>query len=437
MNQCHRRSDLSMLQSLLLAAALSLGSLAPQTAMSADDDTGLAAIEALFQKALKARDAGDYEHAISYFEGILAQRPSLGRARLELATTYAEAKRYRDAVAQLKAVLDDPATPQAVRKNVLAFLDLLKQRIPQRHRFTRSIAVGLMYDSNASAGPGSSTFPIPSGSITLVNSALKRADWAGILQLGLTHTYLGLDRRRWGIENATPVWQSGARLYTVHYKDTNRNNLDVLTLHTGPALLAADWRGSLNLQWDHIRYGADSYANFVALNPAYTLTRDHRRFELNLDGVVQKRAYTQALNDGRDSLYLSLGGSAGQVLEGDKLSLQGGLELFRENAAEGYLSNRGAEAFVGFNYLLDARTNIHGRLSRRLSRYRDTDPAFLVKRQDRLDQLVLGIKHKLPSGRLAGWEARGTLTFTRRNSNIDTYDFRRTQIALNLSRDFD
>ena len=57
-----------------------------------DDDA-----QDIFDRAMEERDSGKVYNAIEKFEYILGRRPSLNRARLELAVTYHRASQYDEA----------------------------------------------------------------------------------------------------------------------------------------------------------------------------------------------------------------------------------------------------------------------------------------------------------------------------------------------------
>ena len=78
--------------------------------------------EALFSKGLKSRAAGELQESIEAFQSILSIEPTLQRARLELAISYFKALNYAEARRQAQQVLDDPATPDAVKENIRRFL---------------------------------------------------------------------------------------------------------------------------------------------------------------------------------------------------------------------------------------------------------------------------------------------------------------------------
>ena len=78
--------------------------------------------EELFQKAMKERSSGEYTASINTFQVILASRPELHRARLELAVSYYLSEQYEKALQAAEWVLNANDTPPDVRVAVLKFI---------------------------------------------------------------------------------------------------------------------------------------------------------------------------------------------------------------------------------------------------------------------------------------------------------------------------
>ena len=78
---------------------LTLSGLTPALAEEAlDEEMTDKHADTIFDSAMKERDSGKIYDAIEKFEYILSRRPSLNRARLELAVSYHRASQYEDAM---------------------------------------------------------------------------------------------------------------------------------------------------------------------------------------------------------------------------------------------------------------------------------------------------------------------------------------------------
>lgn len=411
----------------VLAACVSSG-----TAWSAD--SGSSDAQQLFEQAMAQREKGNLEAAIKAFQTILSNNPKLQRARLELAVAYFQAAKLDAAKSEAEQVLNDPSTPEQVKVNIRRFLaQVAAARSQQKWRPYAS--VGFMYDSNVNVGPGSELVGIPNFA-----AATAKSDHAWLFNVGVDHRYLPGRGANTDPNKATFAWLTQANYWRTDYLNLNDYDLDVVSASTGPGWFKpGKWRGGVSAQADYVRLGGDYYALFTALNPHFTLIRDGDRTEVAFDGLVQRRNYKRAIDVGRDSNFNSIGVSVGHLLSGDKLSLQGGLRIFKEDADYNWYSNNGQEVFVGTNYRKSEQTNFYGRVTYRNQKYKALDPAYTAyttKRKDHQYLFVAGVNHMLTTGFMRGWVAKGNVTLTRHHSNQGFYDYNRDQIAVSLERSF-
>ena len=89
---------------IFITLFLTLSSLNPALAEEAlaaealDEEMTDKHADTIFDIAMEERDSGKIYDAIEKFEYILSRRPSLNRARLELAVSYHRASQYEDAM---------------------------------------------------------------------------------------------------------------------------------------------------------------------------------------------------------------------------------------------------------------------------------------------------------------------------------------------------
>lgn len=391
----------------------------------------------VFEQAMAAREEGELEEAIRAFQSILRNQPGLNRARLELAVAYFRALNYAQARAELERVLADPDTPENVKVNVRRYLQRVIALTPKKHQWTPYVSAGLMYDSNVTAGPDSDTFQVGDTTITLGPGAVSRSDLAAVVNAGITHRYTSPRSLRVGDTYALALWQSQASLYEAAYQSEHDFDLGIATLVSGPALVAAGrWRANVNLEMDRIYLGRDWLADYYSLNPSFVWVLPRWRTEIAFDGRLERRNFQRAHDTGRDSGYQAFGMSVGHLFAGERWSVQAGLTLFRENADQERYSNDGQELFAGVYWRGGARTNAYARASRRDVDFDAAEPAFTRARDEFENRFVLGATHLLSDGVLRGWTLRGTLSRTERNSNIEAFEYERTQALLALERSF-
>ena len=118
-----KRQSTGLLSIVYIASAIAASvTTAPVLQCHAEEAGDRIDVEALFQQAMKNRDAGRYRSAITTFHDILSSDPMLHRARLELAVAYYKDLQYQEAIEEARKVLEDPATPTNVRVAISAFL---------------------------------------------------------------------------------------------------------------------------------------------------------------------------------------------------------------------------------------------------------------------------------------------------------------------------
>jgi len=169
-------------------------------------------VDALFRAGLAAAHAGRHEIAIRDFRQILGD-VSTPRLKLELARSLYLTGRFREALALFREVYEAPGTPQAVRRNILPFMEEAELRI-LRVRFGARVVT----DTNPS----------------------KVADGGTIYFNGIPLEYQPPARRRtsYGLEpwfSVEKLWQNG--LLTKFYGSTRIfENSDLDTGHIQAAV---------------------------------------------------------------------------------------------------------------------------------------------------------------------------------------------------------
>ena len=234
----------------------------------ADDEISDDHAQQIFELAMDERDSGKIYDAIEKFEYILNRRPSLNRARLELAVSYHRANQYDDALREFQTVLDDPETPEKVRLAILAYLGQINSDAQQQdseHSFSYFTRVGALYNSNINFAPlrGSLDYNIPDGEDT---------SSPGIdTFLSASHRYK--KNKPFDTDGAAThfEWQSQISWTGNNYTHNSDFNLNIISASTGPAFISTGrWRGAINLQVDQTYFGHSALGTFTSINPLIT-----------------------------------------------------------------------------------------------------------------------------------------------------------------------
>jgi len=386
----------------------------------------------LFTQAMQLRKEGKLSVAVEIFQVILSKHPQLQRARLELAVAYYQQLNYQRAKELAMIVLNDPKTPNSVITKIKRFVSQITAAAP-KHLFSPSLSLGVMSDSNVTAGPDSSVLD---GFPTLIVTA-KQSDQASLSQFGFSYRYVPGKARRSRKNASSFLWLSKVNYFSADYQKNNNQDLGILSFRTGPAFLKLRrWRSGVNLQLDKINLAGKSYAEYAALNTSFIKIYSKQKVEVGIDFFMQRRNYKKESDAGRKGDYYALGVNYGKLTKNEKLSFQIGVRPFTENLDAARFSNRGIEWFAGVGYKLSKQNTMILRLSRKTIKYDGLIAGMDARRDEILDRIVLGIEHKVNVGVLKGWTVKIYSTYTKNESNLDLFDYDRVQTAFTLNKKF-
>lgn len=387
----------------------------------------------LFDRAMAERARGDLHEAIRSFQTLLDANPGLSRARVELAVAYYHALDHRAALEEARRVLADPATPPAVRANLERLIAQIEADA-EPHRYSDNVSVGLLYDSNVTAGPSNASYDAGGQQLAVDQNAVKRSDSALTLSFGRSHRWLSPLRPGIAGRDGALLWQSQALYNHVGYFNEQRYNLGVLSLSTGPAWISPPrLRASAPLQYDRLDLGGEHYLDILSSSPSVVFGAPAGT-ELQLDATLQKRGYRRDSEAGRDSRYRATGVQLGRVIA--RLTLRGGLRYNRDDADDSQWDYHGHEWFALVAGTFGDRGSAYVRFTRMRFAYDQPDPVAATGRTDREGRWSLG----------AAWRLSGTpqnpvsvsigLLDIRHGSTVPFYDFDRRQWSLTLSSAF-
>jgi hypothetical protein len=148
------------------------------------------------------------------------------------------------------------------------------------------------------------------------------------------------------------------------------------------------------------------------------------------------RHYDDKDDDAREGTYTSgLAILTRFYLERD-LALQLGAGYSQFNADNDVLSYDTPDIFVGATYQAWTGGALFARVGYRDYDFDDETPLFLKDRDDEELRVIAGFQHQLNGDILNGWVVRGEYVWTDNDSNIDVFDYDRSQFSLGLSRAF-
>ena len=388
----------------------------------------------IFEEAMQERDSGKVFDAIEKFEYILSRRPSLNRARLELAVSYHRASQYDDALREFQAVLDDPETPEKVRLAILAYLgQLTSDEIKPRteHSFSYYTKAGVMYNTNINFAPLRGTDFIPDGQDT----ASPGVDTF----FSASHRYK--DNTPFNTAGAATnfEWQSQVSWTGNNYTRNSDFSVNIISASTGPAFISTGrWNGAVNLQIDQMYFGGSTLGTFTSLNPLITFDLGNYRgltFELSYTDNNFKRPE----DEGRDGNSLLGGAAYSTLLGGVNNGLEVGFRLTDRTADDDQFGFSSEEIYFGGFITFVETSNVYLNLNFERYLYDAADQLASnppTIRDEIESRYVLGYNYDISSGYLQGWTLNTHLSYTRNNSNVDYYNYDRKIFAINLARYF-
>ena len=426
---------------LALSLALTLTA-APCHVYAADEDAQPASesdrlseaeLQQLFETAMAERDSGKVFSAIQKFEYILSRRPSLNRARLELAVSYHRASRYEDALKEFQTVLNDPGTPEKVRLAILAYLGQLTSdelKPAAENLFSYYAKAGAIYNTNINFAPlrGSQIYQIPDGEDT----ASPGLDTF----ISASHRYA----RKKPLNTAGAAtefeWQSQLSWTGNNYTRTSDFNLNIISLSTGPALISTGrWRGSLTIQVDQTYFGSHTLGTLISLNPLLTFDLGNYR-GITLEASYSDIQYAQAADNGRDGSSTLLGAAFSTLLNGVDDGLEVGFRLLDRPADDEQFGYNSYELYFGGFMATGPAANVYLNINLQQYNFNAADTVSGTTRDELESRFVLGYNFDFAEGYLQGWTMNTNASFSKNNSNVDAFSYERIIVGVNLARYF-
>jgi len=381
-----------------------------------------------FDEAIQESETGDLGEAINSFETILVEQPELSRVRMELALAYYRAMDFNSARKSVNKVLEDESLPIAVRHEGHEFLGAI-ERADKRHTWNGFINTGIGHDSNAYASPADSVINVENGTLSLGDRSEKSDVYIGTY-LGAEHRYLSPNSVSFGKTKAAKLWNSGAYLYRADYVDESEVTVDVISLNTGPALIATrEWAAQLKFGYDFYRLDSDHLANFLSADPE--ISWEIGTNELTWWNSAQDRDYVDSDFADRDSTYLVTGLNYSWNSLGGKYGYEAGVEVFDEDADGAHFSNKGYGMNFELKYRGFRKLGLFAGYSYRDEDYNDLFPSFGEARNDYANEFTAGFNYPFTR-----WMINGFVKHTDNQSNIALYDYDRTQYEMNITRYF-
>ncbi len=430
---CASPTRRSKLLTLVFFATLLFIDAALAAAPLSEDEISDDHAQKIFEQAMDERDSGKIYDAIEKFEYILNRRPSLNRARLELAVSYHRANQYDDALREFQTVLNDPETPEKVRLAILAYLGQINSDAQQQdteHSFSYYTRVGALYNSNINFAPlrGDLDYNIPDGEDT---------ESPGIdTFLSASHRYK--KNKPFNTDGAAThfEWQSQISWTGNNYTRNSDFNLNIISASTGPAFISTGrWRGTISLQVDQTYFGDSTLGTFISINPLVTF--DLGRYQgFTVEASYMDNNFSRTEDQGRDGSSHLAGIAYTTLLDGAANGLDTGIRLTDQSAEDDQYGFTSTEIYFGGFITLGVNNNVYLNLNFEQYDFDAADAVSGTVRDEIESRYVLGYNYDFTEGTLDGWTFNSYLSYTKNNSNVDAFSYERTIVAINLARYF-
>ena len=381
-------------------------------------------LDLMFWTGTSAARAGECELAMETLKQLLAQRPDLLRARLELGVTYERCGDPDRARAEFETVLAQSPPPE-IRTAASSYLARIDEGRPTRAWRLR-FSQGYQYDDNIAGGPDQDVIDDGDIAIYLDDGARKTSgdNWLTGLRGDFRHD-LG--------PSGGLFWHGGLDFYYSHsFEDADYHYMKT-DLFTGPywAGRADVIQAPVGYTWK--RYGGNCLSGTFHITPAY-----ERRLTPAFGLGASYRLEVERYDDDRYT-------SAGYDNEAHTFSFGPNLYLMDRQ----YLIS-GRVAYE----LLDADADRHSFDAAHLSasvfttlktdtelffRYKWTDRTYdgpaAVYSEDREDSrhTLVGV---IAQNFLTHYFAALEIAYMKNNSNADIYDFDKTTVTLSVGLNY-
>ena len=371
--------------------------------------------EFVFLDGLTALELGYPEEAIVRFRRILVDQPGLVRVRLELARAYFEAEDDENARRQFELV-QAANLPPSVTANIQSFLDAIRAR----RKWSLSVTFALAPDTNVNAATDARLVEI-GGFPFLLDPNARKTSGIGVLTAAQAGYRLPLAKD----------WRAEAELYASHRQyDNDDFNDSFLRLGVGPTWLPPGGevalRGVVRRRW----FGNEAYNWGVGGEVAASMQATPR---LGLNARLEFIALTYD-DDPRQDGWVATGSVGARYGISSSAMVRGDLTFLRNETDEARFTYSFPGVSVAWlqEFPLGITAEVGGFVGFR--DFEGPDPLFASTRKDwRYSGSVYLTKRDWSIG---GFAPLVGVRHTINDSDIDFYDYDRTEFTFGLTRQF-
>ena len=368
-----------------------------------------------FLLGLLAVEAKNYGQAVGHFRAILVRSPGAVRVRLELARAFYLKGDLANAYRQFQFARAGNPPP-----GVIAAIDRFIASIRQQKDWSYSFSLAIAPDSNINNGASADE-------VVLFGLPFELSDD--------TRSRSGVGVAMEGALEFAPRLSERARLRigaAVQRRDYSGKDFDDMTVvaHAGPKLTLDRWDVSLLATGFQRRFGGRRLAEGAGARVEATHHKDART-AVSLGLAANRVRYPDyPLQDGTS---LSAWGGVLRALTPES-SVTARVGASRKTAEAAELAYWSGSLAVGYYRDLPGGFSVYAEPSLVQSRYDAADPFFGERRKDRLLELHISVLNRSIS--LSGFTPKVGVTFARRRSSIELYDYDQRRFEFGVSTAF-
>lgn len=368
-----------------------------------------------FLLGLLAIDARNYGQAVDHFRAILVRNPGAVRVRLELARAFYLKGDHSNAYRQFQFARAGNVPP-----GVIAATDRFLASIRQQKDWSYSFSLAIAPDSNINNGASADEVVLFGLPFALSDNSRSRSGVGVAIGGALEFAPRLSERARLRIGGA------------VQRRDYAGKDFDDMTVvaHAGPKLTLDRWDVSFLATGFQRRVGGRRLTEGAGARIEATHHKDARTaVSLGLAGN-RVRYPDYSLQDG---MSLSAWGGVLRALTPES-SLIARVGASRKSAQAAELAHWSGSLGLGYYRDLPGGFSIFAEPSLVQSRYSAVDPFFGERRKDRLLELHVSVLNRSIS--LSGFTPKVGVTFARRRSSIELYDYNQRRFEFGVTSEF-
>jgi len=368
-----------------------------------------------FLLGLLAVQSSDYDTAVDHFRSILVRSPNAVRVRLELGRTFFLKHDYENAFRQFQF-----ARAGKLPRGVGSSIDRYVAAIRKQQDWSYKVSVAIAPDSNINNGTSSRETELFGLPFELSENTHRKSGIGVAIDASAEFAPQVSDNVR---------LRFGAAVQRRQYRDADFNDM-VVAVQAGPRVEFRGWDLSLLATGFRRQLGGRRLSEGAGARLEGIYTPGARtQVSFGLAGH-EVRYPDYSLQDGRS--FSAWSGAVRAITPSSSINARVGGS--RKTARTPELASWSGWIAAGYYRDLPGGFSIYVEPSYGSSRYDAADPFFGRRRKDRLLELQLAVLHRRIV--FTRFTPRVGLTFTRRDSNIDLYDFNQRRLEVGLTSSF-